>query len=364
MTTHFDYPPQDVQDELKRIANAICAPGKGILAADESTATIGKRFTGIGVENTEDNRRLYRQLLFSTDKKVGENISGVILFHETVYQKDDNGVPFVKLLEERGIIPGIKVDKGVVPLYGSEDECTTQGLDDLRQRCAQYKKDGCHFAKWRCVLKIKNNTPSYQAILENANVLARYASICQSERLVPIVEPEVLPDGDHDLDRAQKVTETVLAACYKALNDHHVFLEGTLLKPNMVTAGQSCAKKYTSEQIAKATVEALQRTVPPAVVGVTFLSGGQSEEEATVNLNAINAYPGRKPWALTFSYGRALQASVLKAWGGKKEQVIAGQDELIKRAKANGDAAMGKYQAGSISGAAAGEGLFIKNHAY
>ncbi|CAG0920697.1 unnamed protein product [Notodromas monacha] len=364
MTTYFNYPPPEIQAELKQIAEAIVAPGKGILAADESTATCGKRFSGIGVENTEENRRLYRQLLFTADDAVTQNISGVILYHETLYQKTDDGTPFVEVLKKKNIIPGIKVDKGVVPLLGSEDECTTQGLDDLQQRCAQYKKDGCQFAKWRCVLKISKNTPSYQAILENANVLARYASICQSERIVPIVEPEVLPDGDHDVDRAQKVTETVLAAVYKALNDHHVYLEGTLLKPNMVTSGQSCPKKSTFLDNARATVLALSRTVPPAVTGVTFLSGGQSEEEATVNLNAINTIPLRKPWALTFSYGRALQASVLKAWGGKKENVPAAQQELIKRAKANGDAAQGKYAAGSCAGAAAGEGLFIKNHAY
>lgn len=206
-------------------------------------------------------------------------------------------------------------------------------MDDLGARCAQYKKDGCDFAKWRCVLKIGKNTPSYQAILENANVLARYASVCQSQRIVPIVEPEILPDGDHDLERCQKVTETVLAAVYKALNDHHVFLEGTLLKPNMVTAGQSCAKKPSAQEIALATVLALRRTVPAAVPGVTFLSGGQSEEEASVNLNAINQVPLLRPWALTFSYGRALQASVLRAWGGKKENIKAAQDELIKRAK-------------------------------
>lgn len=311
MTTYFNYPSPALQEELSKIANAIVAPGKGILAADESTATIGKRFADIGIDNTDENRRLYRQLLFTSDKVVAENISGVILFHETLYQKADDGTPFVELLKQRGIIPGIKVDKGVVPLFGSEDEGTTQGLDDLAQRCAQYKKDGCHFAKWRCVLKIKRNTPSYQAILENANVLARYASICQANRIVPIVEPEVLPDGDHDLDRAQKVTETVLAAVYKALNDHHVFLEGTLLKPNMVTAGQSCTTKYTPNDIAAATVTALNRTVPAAVAGITFLSGGQSEEEASVNLDAINKYKGKKPWPLTFSYGRALQASVL-----------------------------------------------------
>lgn len=364
MTTYFNYPAPALQEELRKIANAIVAPGKGILAADESTATIGKRFTDIGVENTDEHRRLYRQLLFTSDQVVAENISGVILFHETLYQKADDGTPFVELLKQKGIIPGIKVDKGVVPLFGSEDECTTQGLDDLAQRCAQYKKDGCHFAKWRCVIKIKRNTPSYQAILENANVLARYASICQANRIVPIVEPEVLPDGDHDLDRAQKVTETVLAAVYKALSDHHVFLEGTLLKPNMVTAGQSCPTKYTAQDIAAATVTALNRTVPAAVAGITFLSGGQSEEEASINLDAINKFSGKKPWPLTFSYGRALQASVLRAWGGKPDNVKAAQDELIKRAKANGLAAKGQYEAGSVVGQAADQGLFIKDHNY
>lgn len=288
MATYFNYPDPALQDELRQIANAIVAPGKGILAADESVGTMGKRLQDIGAENTEENRRKYRQLLFTTDKSIGDYISGVILFHETLYQKADDGTPFPELLKQRGIIPGIKVDTGVVPLFGSEDECTTQGLDDLAKRCAQYKKDGCHFAKWRCVLKINTNTPSYQAILENANVLARYASICQANRIVPIVEPEVLPDGAHDLDRAQKVTETVLAFVYKALNDHHVFLEGTLLKPNMVTAGQSHSVKFSPEEVARATVTALSRTVPPAVPGITFLSGGQSEEEASVNLDAIN----------------------------------------------------------------------------
>ncbi|XP_053697696.1 fructose-bisphosphate aldolase isoform X1 [Sabethes cyaneus] len=364
MTTYFNYPPKDVQEELARIAKAIVAPGKGILAADESTATCGKRFADIGVENNEDNRRQYRQLLFTADNQISNNISGVILFHETLYQKADDGTPLAELLKKKGILAGIKVDKGVVDLYGSEGECTTQGLDDLGARCAQYKKDGCDFAKWRCVLKIGKNTPSYQSILENANVLARYASICQSQRIVPIVEPEILPDGDHDLQRCQKVTETVLAAVYKALNDHHVFLEGTLLKPNMVTAGQSCPNKPSAQDIALATVLALRRTVPAAVPGVTFLSGGQSEEEASVNLNAINQVPLLRPWALTFSYGRALQASVLRAWGGKKENIKAGQDELIKRAKANGLACQAKYEAGSIPSYAANASLFVKAHAY
>ena len=215
---------------------------------------------------------------------------------------------------------GIKVDKGVVPLAGTNGETTTQDLDDLFDRCAQYKKDGADFAKWRCVLKIGEHIPSALAIMENANVLARYASICQQNGIVPIVEPEILPDGDHDLKHCQYVTEKVLAAVYKALSDHHVYLEGTLLKPNMVTPGHACTQKFSSEEIAMATVTALRRTVPPAVPGVTFLSGGQSEEEASINLNAINKCPLLKPWALTFSYGRALQASALKALGRKKRE--------------------------------------------
>lgn len=361
---HFSYLPEDVQRELKATADAIVAPGKGILAADESTGTMGKRLTSIGVANEEETRRQYRQLLFKSGAQMKDYISGVILFHETLYQKADDGTPFVKILQDQGIIPGIKVDKGVVPLMGTEDECTTQGLDDLSERCAQYYKDGCRFAKWRCVLKIKQNTPSPLAILENANVLARYATICQQNRIVPIVEPEILPDGDHDLERCQKVTEKVLAAVYKALNDHHVYLEGTLLKPNMCTPGQSCKVRASPEEVARATVTALQRTMPAAVPGVVFLSGGQSEEEASVNLNAINAYQGKKPWALTFSYGRALQASALKAWQGKKENEDAGKQEFLKRAKANSLANLAKYKAGMFDSAAGQGSLFVKNHAY
>ncbi|XP_071789547.1 fructose-bisphosphate aldolase, muscle type-like [Asterias amurensis] len=355
---------QELRKELAQTARQIVAPGKGILAADESTGTMGKRFANIGVENTEENRRLYRQLLFTTDPSISNNISGVILFHETLYQKSDDGTPFVKLIQEKGIVPGIKVDKGVVPLSGFNcAECTTQGLDDLGTRCAQYYKDGARFAKWRCVLKISDVTPSDVAMRENANVLARYAIICQQNGLVPIVEPEVLSDGSHTLERAQEVTEQVLSHTYKALIDHRVFLEGTLLKPNMVTAGQSCPTKNTPEEVGCATVVALSRTVPPAMPGVTFLSGGQSEEGASVHLNAINAYPGKKPWALTFSYGRALQASVLKAWGGKKENVKAAQEELLNRAKVNGEAALGKY-GGGATGAATEASLFVANHQY
>ncbi|MGH0191080.1 UNVERIFIED_CONTAM: hypothetical protein FKN15_056763 [Acipenser sinensis] len=294
---------------------------------------MAKRFNQIDVENTEENRRLYRQLLFSADERINSCIGGVIFFHETLYQSNDDGVSFVQMIKDKGILVGIKVDKGVVPLAGTNGETTTQGLDGLSERCAQYKKDGADFAKWRCVLKISETTPSELSILENANVLARYASICQQNGIVPIVEPEILPDGEHDLKRCQYVTEKVLAAVYKALSDHHVYLEGTLLKPNMVTAGHACPSKYTAEEIAMATVTALRRTVPPAVAGVTFLSGGQSEEEASLNLSAMNNCPLGRPWALTFSYGRALQASALNAWRGQKENESAATEEFIKRAE-------------------------------
>lgn len=354
--------PEKAQ-ELADIANRIVAKGKGILAADESTGTIGKRFSSINVENNEENRRLYRQLLVKADDKVTQFISGIILYEETLYQKADDGTPFVDILRKKGIVPGIKVDKGTVNLAGTREETTTQGLDGLAERCKKYKADGCDFAKWRCTLKISQYEPSELAIFENANVLARYASICQQNGLVPIVEPEILPDGDHDLERCQYVTEKVLAAVYKALNDHHVFLEGTLLKPNMVTAGQSCTKKFTPEQNAMATVLALRRTVPAAVPGVVFLSGGQSEEEASLNLNAINQVPLQRPWALSFSYGRALQQSVLKAWKGQKENIVAAQNELMKRAHANSMAAQGLYKGGE-NGAAGNESLFVANHTY
>ncbi|KRX83052.1 Fructose-bisphosphate aldolase 1 [Trichinella sp. T6] len=363
MASYSTYLTREKEEELRAIAKAIVAPGKGILAADESTGSMAKRLAPIGLENNEENRRKYRQVLFTCDPCMAENISGVIMFHETMYQKTDSGQSFVDLLRSRGIIPGIKVDKGVVPLAGTIDEATTQGLDDLNARCAQYKKDGAQFAKWRCVLKIGRNTPSHLAMMETANVLARYASICQQNGLVPIVEPETLPDGDHDLARCQKVTETVLAYTYKALSDHHVFLEGTLLKPNMVTPGQSCPVRATPEEIGLATVTALQRTVPAAVPGVVFLSGGQSEEEATVNLNAINQVQGKKPWALTFSYGRALQATVLATWKGQPENVQAAQAEFIKRAKANGLAAQGKYT-GQYASNKSKESLFVAGHAY
>lgn len=358
------YLTPEKEQELVRIANAIVAPGKGILAADESTGSMTKKLGPLGLENNEENRRLYRQVLFTTDASIANYISGVIFFDETFYQKTDDGTPFVKVLKSKGIIPGIKVDKGLVQLAGTDGETTTQGLDDLDARCAKYKKDGADFAKWRCALKIGKGMPSQLAIIENANVLARYASICQQNGIVPIVEPEILPDGDHDLETCQKITEKVLAAVYKALSDHHIFLEGTLLKPNMCTAGFQCPKKYTAADIARATVTALSRGVPPAVPGVTFLSGGQSEEDASLNLDALNKLTGiKKPWALTFSYGRALQASVLAAWQGKKENVQSAQNELLKRAAANSAASKGVYTGGS-SGSAGGQSLYEANRNY
>ena len=306
------------EDELRAIAAKILQPGKGILAADESTGTIGKRLGSVNLENTEDNRRKYRQLLFTTPS-FGENISGVILFEETFHQKTDKGERFVDLIIKQGAVPGIKLDTGIVPLAGTIGEGTTQGLDDLHKRCQEFKKGGCGFAKWRCVLNIGQHTPSHVALQENANVLARYASICQQNGLVPIVEPEVLCDGDHDLERCQKVTEQTLAYTYKALADHHVFLEGTLLKPNMVTPGQSCSKKASHAEIGLATVTALRRGVPAAVPGIVFLSGGQSEIDATNNLNEINKAPGPKPWTLSFSYGREIGRA---SWRERVSQLV------------------------------------------
>nr|ACZ13345.1 aldolase [Bursaphelenchus xylophilus] len=320
------------EEELKKIAAQILTPGKGILAADESTGSIGKRLASINLENTEENRRKYRQLLFTTPN-LNKNISGVILYEETFHQKADNGERFVDILKKNGIVPGIKLDLGIVPIAGTVGEGVTQGLDNLQKRAEEFKKGGAEFAKWRNVIHIGKNVPSHVALQENASVLARYASICQQAGLVPIVEPEVLCDGEHDLARCQKVTEITLAYQYKALADHHIFLEGTLLKPNMVTPGQGHANKATAEEIGFATVTALRRGVPSAVPGIVFLSGGQSEIEATKNLNAINSVNLLKPWTLTFSYGRALQASVLKAWEGKDE-TSSRPDVLLHRAQA------------------------------
>lgn len=332
--------------ELIETAKAITATGKGILAADESTGTIGKRFAPINVENIEENRRRYRELLFTT-KGLGEYISGVICYEETLFQSTKDGKAFVDVMKENGMIPGIKVDKGVQPLFGTCGETVTQGMDGLGDRCKKYYEQGARFAKWRAVLHIKENNaaPTQLGIDQNAETLARYAAICQANGLVPIVEPEVLMDGEHSIERSAEVTEKVLAAVYKKLSDHHVLLEGTLLKPNMVRPGASNKAPCTSEDIARATVRVLQHTMPVAVPGVTFLSGGMSEEEATNALNAINQYgdKAKKPWSLTFSYGRALQQSVLSTWKGDDANINAAQDALLLRARANSLAQQGKY---------------------
>jgi len=352
------------RDELIATANAIATPGHGLLAADESTGTIGKRFDKIGVENTEPNRRDYRELLF-TSKDWGKYCSGAILFEETLYQKAADGTPFVDILKQKGVIPGIKVDKGVVPIPHTNGETATQGLDNLHDRCAQYYKQGARFAKWRAVLKIDPATgcPSPIAIQENAHSLARYAVICQENGLVPIIEPEVLMDGDHSLEVCVEATQRVLAGVVKACHDQKVFWEGALLKPNMVTPGQSSSQKVTPVDIARATITVLQRTIPTALPGIVFLSGGQSEEEASHNLNAINAFKAKKPWSLSFSYGRALQASALKAWSGKRENFGAAQEAFLKRAEANSLAQLGKYSSSS-GDAAASESLFQKDYKY
>lgn len=279
-------------------------------------------------------------------------IAGTLLYHSTVYQKTDAGEAFPKYLKDRGLVPGAKVDRGLEPLFGSKSEFLTQGLTDLGSRCAEYKKQGCQFAKWRAAFRIRKVPISYFGLKENSSVMARYVQVCQQQRLVPIVEPEVLPLGGHDIKRCQKVTETVLSSMFRALHDRHVFFEGLILKANMVTNGQTFPNKSTPEDVAKWTITALQRTVPPAVPIILLLSGGQSEEEATVNFNAISKYNGRKPWFITFCYGRALQASALKVWQGKKENVAAAQQEFLNRAKANSEAALGKYQPESVKGAA------------
>ncbi|KAB2098173.1 hypothetical protein ERO13_A01G208900v2 [Gossypium hirsutum] len=349
-------------DELAKNAAYIGTPGKGILAADESTGTIGKRLASINVENVEENRRALRELLFTAPGAL-QFISGVIFFEETLYQKTASGKLFVDVLKESGVLPGIKVDTGTVVLNGTNDETFTQGLDGLAQRCQKYYEAGARFAKWRAVLKIGTIEPTELAIQENANGLAMYSAICQQCGLVPIVEPEILVDGPHDINKCAAVTERVLAACYKALNDHHVMLEGTLLKPNMVTPG-SDSPKVAPEVIAEHTVRALQRTVPPAVPAVVFLSGGQSEEEATVNLNAMNKLKTKKPWSLSFSFGRALQQSTLKAWGGKAENVAKAQEAFLVRCKANSEATLGTYKGDAKLGEGAAESLHVKDYKY
>jgi fructose-bisphosphate aldolase, class I len=327
--------------ELEQTAAAIVAEGKGILAADESEGTIKKRFDSIGVESTEENRRGYRDLLFTTEG-VEDYISGVILFDETIRQSSADGTPFPKLLESKGVIPGIKVDKGAKPLAVAEGETVTEGLDGLRARLDEYRELGARFTKWRAVITIGKKIPSEYCLWTNAHALARYAALSQEAGLVPIVEPEVLMEGDHTIERSFEVTSHTLHAVFTELRDQRVHPEGILLKPNMVLSGYECPEQASHEQVAAETIRCFKRHVPAAVPGIVFLSGGQSDEDATANLNAMNAL-GEHPWQLSFSYGRALQAPALKAWGGKEENVEAAQRAYYHRAKMNSAARTGMY---------------------
>ena len=327
--------------QLEETARAIVTSGKGILAADESSPTIKKRFDSIDVESTEDNRRDYREMLFRT-KGAEEFVSGVILFDETIRQNAADGTPLPKILEDKGIIPGIKVDTGAKQLAGSPDEKVTEGLDGLRDRLAEYRGLGARFAKWRAVIAIGDGLPTDYCIATNAHALARYAALCIEAGIVPIVEPEVLMDGAHTIERCYEATERTLRAVFAELAAQRVPLEQTLLKPNMVLSGKECPVQASVREVAEATIACFERVVPAAVPGVVFLSGGQSDEIATAHLNEMNKIGGA-PWELSFSYGRALQAPALKAWGGKAENYDAGQKAYYHRARCNGAARYGKY---------------------
>jgi fructose-bisphosphate aldolase class I len=331
--------------ELNKIAAAMVAPGRGILAADESSSTIKKRFDAIGVESTPATRRDYREMLFRS-AEMAKYISGVILFDETIRQNANDGTPLVKLIEKAGAIPGIKVDKGTKPLPFCANEVVTEGLDGLRERLVEYRGLGARFAKWRAVIDVgqEHGLPSYTCVKANAHALARYAALCQDEDIVPIVEPEVLMDGGHDIDRCVEVTEWVLKETFQELFYQRVALEGMVLKPNMAVPGKKSAKRAAVAEVAEKTVRVLKACVPAAVPGIAFLSGGQSDEEATAHLDAINKL-GPLPWHVTFSYGRALQAAPQKAWSGKAENVAAAQRAFGHRAAMNGLAALGQWQA-------------------
>jgi fructose-bisphosphate aldolase class I len=329
---------------LNKVAKAMVAPGKGILAADESSGTIKNRFDAIGVTSTEDARRDYREMLFRSTDAMKNNISGVILYDETIWQKAKDGTPLVKLIERAGAIPGIKVDEGVKPLHNCPGEVITLGLDKLADRLPKYYEQGARFAKWRAVIDIGQGIPTYTCIHANAHALARYAALCQAAQIVPIVEPEVLMDGDHSIDRCYEVTELVLKLTFEELYFNRVALEGIVLKPNMAISGKKNAKRAGVEEVAEKTVKLLKSCCPAAVPGIAFLSGGQSDEEATAHLDAMNKIGGL-PWGLTFSYGRALQAAPQKAWAGKSENVAAGQRAFAHRAEMNGLASLGKWKA-------------------
>jgi fructose-bisphosphate aldolase class I len=328
---------------LEETARALVAPGKGILAADESTGTIEKRLKSIDVVSTEEKRRDYREMLFTTPG-IGDHISGVILYDETIRQSTRDGIPFTKVLQDAGVIPGIKVDKGAKALAGAEGETITEGLDGLRERLAEYRELGARFTKWRAVIGIEGDKkPSAYCIHVNAHALGRFAVLSQEAGLVPIVEPEVLMDGDHTIDRCREVTEATLEAVFIELFSQRVVYEGMLLKPNMVISGKDCPQQAGPAEVAEKTVRCFRGAVPAAVPGIVFLSGGQSDEDATANLNAMNAL-GSQPWELSFSYGRALQAPSLKAWKGEDANVQAGQDALAHRARLNGAARDGTYR--------------------
>jgi|TARA_B100000315_G_scaffold246779_1_gene274526 fructose-bisphosphate aldolase class I len=329
--------------KLMETANEIVADGKGILAADESTPTIGKRFEGIGAENSEENRCEYRGLLFTTDG-LEEFISGVIMYDETIRQSTSNGgEPFPKLLSDKGVLPGIKVDTGAKPLAGHDGEKVTEGLDDLRDRLSEYHNLGARFAKWRAVITIAEGIPTRACLEVNAHALARYAALCQEAGIVPIVEPEVLMNGDHSIDRCFEETEETLSVVFHELFKQGVMLEGMILKPNMVISALGCPKQASVVEVAEATLECFLRVVPSAVPGICFLSGGQSDLIATQHLNAMNAMDDSFPWKLSFSYGRALQSAALKTWGGKTENIPVAQKAFYHRAKCNGAATLGQY---------------------
>ena len=337
--------------ELAHTARAMVAKGKGILAADESTGTIKKRFETIKLESTPENHRLYREMLF-TAPGAAESVSGVIMYDETIRQKTRDGTPFPQYLMKQGIIPGIKVDLGAKPLAGFPGETITEGLDGLRERLIEYRKLGALFAKWRAVIEIGEGVPTAFGIEANAHALARYAALCQENGIVPIVEPEVLMDGAHSIDRCEQVTNTVLQCVFDQLFGHRILLEGMVLKPNMVISGKKAAHRAGPEVVAETTLRTLRRHVPPAVPGIAFLSGGQSPEEATLHLALMNRIGGQLPWSLTFSYGRALQDDALRAWGGAAANVAAGQKQFGKRARLNGLATLGRYTAEMESQAA------------
>ena len=328
-------------NELARVASAMVTKGKGILAADESSGTIKKRFDSIKLESTEEHRRTYREMLF-TAQGAAASVSGVILYDETIRQRTKDGTPFPQYLTQQGMLPGIKVDTGAKALAGFPGETITEGLDGLRERLTEYRTLGARFAKWRAVIDIAEQIPSAFAIEANAHALARYAALCQENDIVPIVEPEVLMDGAHSLERCQQVTEAVLGSVFRQLFGHRVLLEGMVLKPNMVISGKKAADRAQPEAVAEATVRVLKRHVPSAVPGIAFLSGGQSPTEATQHLSLMNQL-GPVPWSLTFSYGRALQDTALKAWGGVAANLAAGQQEFARRAKLNGLATTGRY---------------------